>query len=102
MDLVGAVPRNGFWKMRPVDDQPASEWTEAWITYDSSNLYVAFRAHDSQPERVRASLSPRDKCDADDVVGVLLDTFHDGRRAYPRPLELHVKEPRVNLVPLGR
>jgi Domain of unknown function (DUF5916)/Carbohydrate family 9 binding domain-like len=76
------TPVVDFWKMRPVDDQSASERTEAWITYDSKNLYVAFRAYDSQPGSVRASLSPRDQCNSDDIVGVLLDTFHDRRRAY--------------------
>lgn len=76
------APVTEFWKMRPVHDQVASESTEVWFAEDDQNLYVAFRAHDSHPDAVRGSLAPRDQCMNDDIVGVLLDTFHDHRRAY--------------------
>ena len=35
-----------------------------------------------QPGKVRAHLSKRESSSGDDLVGVLLDTFHDRRRAY--------------------
>lgn len=71
-----------FWTMRPVDDRPASERTEVYVTYDSRYLYVGIRAHEAHPGGVRASLSNRDRIFSDDVVGIVLDTFHDLRRAY--------------------
>ncbi|HET7226621.1 MAG TPA: DUF5916 domain-containing protein [Candidatus Eisenbacteria bacterium] len=76
------APVSGFWKMRPVHDQAASESTQVWFAEDDQNLYVAFHAFDSHPDAIRGSLSPRDKCMDDDIIGLLLDTFHDHRRAY--------------------
>jgi hypothetical protein len=76
------APVTDFWKMRPVDDQPADERTEAWVAYDRRRLYVAIRAHEAHAGTVRGSLANRDDIFADDVVGVLLDTFHDRRRGY--------------------
>ncbi|MBI4513997.1 MAG: carbohydrate binding family 9 domain-containing protein [Gemmatimonadetes bacterium] len=75
-------PVTDFWTMRPVDDRPASERTEAYVAYDRTHLYVAIRAYEEHAGSVRASLSNRDQIFSDDVVGLLLDTFHDLRRAY--------------------
>lgn len=77
-----AAPATGFWKFRPVDDQPAAQRTEVWFAFDDASFYVAFRAHDDAPSGVRASLAVRDQCMSDDLVGIVLDTFHDGRRGY--------------------
>jgi hypothetical protein len=43
---------------------------------------VAVRAHDPEPEAIRARLRDRDAAYQDDFVGVILDTFHDQRRAF--------------------
>ena len=77
-----ATPVSGFWKMRPVDNEAASESTQVWFAEDTQNLYIAFHARDSRPDAVRCALSGHDQCMNDDIVGVLLDTFHDHRRAY--------------------
>ncbi|MBI5710401.1 MAG: carbohydrate binding family 9 domain-containing protein [Candidatus Eisenbacteria bacterium] len=77
-----AAPATGFWKFRPVDDQPATQRTEVWFAYDDASFYVAFRAHDDAPSGVRAALAVRDQCMSDDLVGIVLDTFNDGRRGY--------------------
>ncbi|HEX6930056.1 MAG TPA: DUF5916 domain-containing protein, partial [Gammaproteobacteria bacterium] len=61
---------------------PARVATEGFITHDDRNLYVAFIAHDPDPERIRAHLSDRDDMFQDDFVGVVLDTFNDERRAF--------------------
>jgi hypothetical protein len=47
--------------------------TEVLLTYDDTNLYVAFIARDPNPQQIRATLQPRDQLWADDWVGVLLD-----------------------------
>jgi hypothetical protein len=59
--------------------------TECLVTYDDYHLYVAFRAHDPEPEKIRAHLMDRDQVETmvqDDYVGFMLDTFDDQRRAF--------------------
>jgi len=77
-----AVHLSEFRQRDPKDGDPASERTSAYLGYDSDNLYVAFVCHDRTPDRVRARLSKRDAIAQDDQVIVMLDTFHDRRRAY--------------------
>jgi hypothetical protein len=66
----------------PGDNTAAPVKTEMWITYDKGSLYVAARAHDPNPETIRARLTDRDRAFQDDFVGVVLDTFNDERRAF--------------------
>jgi len=66
----------------PANNIPASVLTEAYLTYDDSHFYLAFKAHDPDPNRIRARISDRDAAFSDDFVGVVLDTFNDGRRGY--------------------
>lgn len=70
------------YETRPAENKEAPVRTEVWITYDSSNLYAAFRAHDPDPRQIRARYSDRDNAFGDDFVGVVLDTFNDQRRAF--------------------
>lgn len=70
------------YETRPAENGPAPVRTEVWITYDASNLYAAFRAHDPDPSQIRARYSDRDNAFGDDVVGIVLDTFNDQRRAF--------------------
>ncbi|HEX6160403.1 MAG TPA: DUF5916 domain-containing protein, partial [Thermoanaerobaculia bacterium] len=56
--------------------------TEGWITFDANNLYVAFRAHDPEPGKIRARYSDRDSAFGDDFIGIIVDTFNDQRRAF--------------------
>ncbi|HEY4595407.1 MAG TPA: DUF5916 domain-containing protein, partial [Thermoanaerobaculia bacterium] len=83
------------WKTATVVDLPY-EWfpgdnttppvkTEALITYDGDNLYVAFRCQDPDPKAIRAHLMDRDAINTfvqDDHVGFSVDTFNDERRAF--------------------
>lgn len=66
----------------PAENIPARARTEAFITYDDEQLYIAFIAHDPDPSRIRAHLSDRDDMFQDDFVGVVLDTFNDQRRGF--------------------
>lgn len=56
--------------------------TEGLMTYDRDYLYIAFQAHDPNPGQIRARLADRDTIRGDDMVGVVLDTFNDERRAF--------------------
>jgi hypothetical protein len=70
-----------FVQREPHDGQPVSQPTEAYLGYDSKNLYVVFVCHDD-PAKVRAHDTRREGFDGDDDVAVMLDTFHDRRRAF--------------------
>jgi hypothetical protein len=70
-----------FNQVRPGDNTAPSRETEVLLGYDAKNLYVAFRARD-EAGAVRATVARRDQIFSDDYVGMYLDTYHDGRRAY--------------------
>jgi hypothetical protein len=71
-----------FIQRTPSDGEPASQRTEAYLGYDDKNLYVIFVCFDREPQKIRARLSHREDVFDDDAVEVMLDTFHDHRRAY--------------------
>jgi len=71
-----------FIQREPHDGEPVSHPTEAYLGYDEKNLYVVFVCHDD-PAKVRAHETRREGFDGeDDDVAIMLDTFHDRRRAY--------------------
>jgi len=71
----------GFVQRTPHDGAQASEETAAYLGYDHKNLYAVFVCFDD-PRRVRARMSRREDVHDDDDVEIMLDTFHDRRRAY--------------------
>ena len=71
----------GFTQRNPHDAEAVSKATEAYLGYDQKNLYVAFVCFDD-PAKVRARMSRREDIYDDDQVEIMLDTFHDRRRAY--------------------
>jgi uncharacterized protein DUF5916/cellulose/xylan binding protein with CBM9 domain len=71
----------GFTQRNPHDGEPVTELTEAYLGYDQKNLYVVFVCLDD-PHQVRARMSRREDIFDDDQVELILDTFHDRRRAY--------------------
>jgi hypothetical protein len=79
---AAATPIPVAYEWYPNDNTAAPVTTEALVTYDDRNLYVAFRAKDPQPSRIRARYHERDAALSDDLVGFYLDPFNDDRRAY--------------------
>ncbi len=71
----------GFVQRNPHDGEKVSEPTAAYLGYDQKNLYLVFVCFDD-PKKVRARMSRREDVYDDDQVEVMLDTFHDRRRAY--------------------
>ena len=49
-----------FVQRLPDDSDPATERTDVYLGYDNRNLYAVFLAFDSQPDLIRANLSPRE------------------------------------------
>ncbi len=56
--------------------------TEMYVASGARHLYVGFRAFDPEPEKIRARFTDRDRAWNDDIVGIVLDTFNDERRAF--------------------
>src|SRR5512139_483025 len=79
---AGQTPITMFFQREPGDGVPASQPTAAYVSYDDTHLYVVFVARDADPGQVRATLTKREGFGNDDFVGIILDTFHDRRRAY--------------------
>ena len=71
-----------FIQRVPSDGEPVSQPTEAYLGYDDKNLYAMFICFDREPQKIRARLSRREDVFDDDTVELMLDTFHDHRRAY--------------------
>ena len=71
-----------FTQRTPSDGQPVSQRTLAYLGYDDKNLYAIFICFDNEPKKIRARLSRREDVFDDDTVELMLDTFHDHRRAY--------------------
>jgi hypothetical protein len=72
---------SGFTQRNPHDGESVSEPTDAYLGYDQKNLYAVFVCIDD-PRQVRARMSRREDVYDDDQVEIILDTFHDRRRAY--------------------
>jgi len=65
-----------FITFAPDFGKPQEQKTDVFMSYDSENLYFAFRCFDD-PALVKTSLSSRDNIRPDDWVCINLDTFGD-------------------------
>lgn len=68
-----------FWQHDPIDGQPISQKTEAYLGYTDKNLYVVFLAFDKDAAHIRNHMVRREQINEEDQVGIFLDTFHDHR-----------------------
>lgn len=68
-----------FWQHDPIDGQPISQKTEAYLGYTDKNLYVVFLAFDNDATHIRNHMVRREQINEEDQVGIFLDTFHDRR-----------------------
>jgi hypothetical protein len=73
---------SGFKTWLPDYGIDMTESTQVYYAYDRENFYVAFRCFDSQPDKVKSSISSRDNIDPDDWVCVNLDSFNDQQSLY--------------------
>lgn len=71
-----------FVERYPDDGRRPPESTTAWVGYTHEAFFVAFVCRDSTPHLIRAHMLARDAPGDDDDVFVMLDTFHDQRRAF--------------------
>ena len=72
----------GFKTWYPDYGKDMSDETRVWYAYDRENLYFAFRCYDSQPDKIKSSVTARDKIRPDDWICLNLDTFNDQQTLY--------------------
>lgn len=71
----------GFTEFSPREMGEPEVKTEAMVTYDDHNLYVAMIMYED-PSMIRAGLRNRDDLGSDDYMGFLFDTYGDASWAY--------------------
>jgi len=65
------------YEVRPGENTEPPVRTTVFLAYDEGNVFVAFRAFDDEPEKIRARYRDHDHIGGDDWVGIVLDTFND-------------------------
>ncbi len=78
----GAFAMSEFKTFQPDFGKDPSQRTEAYFLYDANNFYFAFRCYDTEPSKIKASLSKRDAMFADDFVGIIIDTYNTMQNGY--------------------
>ena len=72
---------NEFIQYTPHEGNAPYQQTEFAVSYDENNIYVAIKAIDKNPDSISMRLTRRDVTDGD-MVGIMLDTYHDKRTAF--------------------
>jgi hypothetical protein len=72
----------GFVVREPADGTQPSQNTDVYLAYDERNLYAVFVCWDTEPNKIRARMTRREDIFSDDSAEIMIDTFHDARRAY--------------------
>ncbi len=71
-----------FVERYPEDGSRPSDPTVAYLGYTHEYFFAAFVCRDQDPKLIRAHMLERDSLGDDDSVQIMLDTFHDQRRAF--------------------
>lgn len=71
-----------FRTFHPDFGQRPDDQTVAWVAHDAEHLYFAYRCYDSEPDKIKTSVTARDNMGADDWVCLNLDTFGDRQALY--------------------
>jgi hypothetical protein len=78
-----AAPATDFTQQQPDEGRPATHRSEVRFLYDAGTLYVGAMLYDEAPTRAIVNELQRDFQEPNnDLFGVVLDTFQDGRNAY--------------------
>ncbi len=75
----------GFLQSLPGDGDPATENTEAWITFDADNVYISGRLWDSAPPSEWVANEMRrdtQQLRNNDTFSVAFDTYYDRRNSF--------------------
>ena len=79
----GAPLDIGDWlSYNPLYGEKAQQRTEVRIAYDDRNIYFGFHCFDSEPDKIRTTISRRDNVFNDDWIALSLDSAGTGQTAY--------------------
>jgi hypothetical protein len=76
------LPLDRWMSYNPLRGEPEQQRTSVWVGYDSEAIYFAFKCFDTEPDKIRTTISRRDNVWNDDWVGVSLDSSRAGQIAY--------------------
>jgi len=79
---TSALPISDFIQLEPQSGLPASEKTDAWLSFDNRNLYLSFKCWDTSPERRVTTEMRRDSPTTwlgNDLISIFLDPYYDRR-----------------------
>jgi Domain of unknown function (DUF5916)/Carbohydrate family 9 binding domain-like len=81
---VAPLPAADWASYNPVrGDRMADIYrTEARVSYDDRNVYFAFHCFDNEPDKIRTTVSRRDRSFSDDWIALSLDSAGTGQAAY--------------------
>lgn len=71
-----------FSEVEPGNNSKPEVDTEARILYDEDYLYISFICKDKNIKKIRKTLTQRDNIFNDDFVGIMIDTYSEGKNAY--------------------
>ena len=78
-----AIPATDFVQQQPDEGGAATLRSEVRFLYDATTLYVGATLFDELPGQLVVNELKRDFVEANnDIFGIVLDTFRDGRNAY--------------------
>lgn len=78
----GPMVNNLFISYDPLNGEVLPQKTDIYLSYDPDNLYFAFYCHDTEPERIKTSITKHDNNWEDDWVGFGIDTCGSRQFAY--------------------
>lgn len=72
-----------FFQFEPVNGAKSSFSTAVRIHYSDNALYIAAKLFDSEPEKIRTELGPRDSYGRNaDMFGIAIDAYNSGQNAF--------------------
>ena len=77
-----APSETGFTTWYPDFGKKMDENTIVFFAYDEENLFFAFKCFDSEPDKIKYSVTRRDNTKSDDWICINLDTFNDQQSLY--------------------
>ncbi|MCI0601448.1 carbohydrate binding family 9 domain-containing protein [bacterium] len=80
----GALVVSDFKQRLPREGSTPTEQTDMLILYTERSLFLGFRAYDSQPQKIVATVMKRDDFDLvqNDQLAFAIDSYNDGRNGY--------------------
>ncbi len=76
------LPLGDWISYNPLRGGKAEMRTDVRIAYDDRNIYFAFHCFDTEPDKIRTTISRRDTAFNDDWIAMSLDSAGTGQTAY--------------------